>query len=359
MLEPFEKDLRRCAACHDQCMFATEEVFATGRQTLATSRKAMLLEAVRRGELGWTPSLVGVTYAGLSSGVQHAVCVHRGDPDGWPDETGYVRAARAEIVRAGMAPDWALAMREAWEATGNPYGLAGDEEVAEGEVIFLFDAATRAFQPAARVAWLTVAARLGVRAGQVAQGSSGFELFDLGFVDEARAAARALHARLAALAPRSVIGDSPEAVYLIRRVWPEWGLTLPGPVRHTSEWLADALRTRAIELPPSGPRLTFHDPACLARYLGVIDAPREALRRLGVELVEMLRHGEEAPPSGSYFGAAVGEWVRAIAAERVASAKAAGAEGIVTASPFDARNLRDGFPVMDLGELAAHRLAAA
>ena len=80
----------------------------------------MLIQAVRRGQLDWTPSVVDVLYSGLSSGVQHAVCVDSGDPAGWSDETVYLRAARAEIVRSGRAPLWAQSLRDAWQATWKP-----------------------------------------------------------------------------------------------------------------------------------------------------------------------------------------------------------------------------------------------
>jgi hypothetical protein len=73
--------------------------------------------------------------------------------------------------------------------------------------------------------------------------------------------------------------------------------------------------------------------------------------------VEMLRHGVEALPSGSYYGDAIGTWVHAIGEDRRASARAAGASGILTASPFDYRNLAGPLPVFDLGEAAASRLA--
>jgi Fe-S oxidoreductase len=176
-------------------------------------------------------------------------------------------------------------------------------------------------------------------------------------VDEARTAATAWNAQLAALGADLVISDSPEAVYMMTHIWPQWGLTPAAPAQHAASWLAATLAARNLTLPPGGPPLAFHDPACLARYLGETAAPRAAATRLGIPLVEMLRHGVEALPSGSYYGTAPGGWVRAIAADRIASARATGAHGILTASPFDYRNLSGPLPVFDLGEAAAARLA--
>jgi Fe-S oxidoreductase len=358
MLESFAWDLHRCAVCHDQCLFATAEVFAAGKQTLATSRKAMLIDAVRRGHLTWSPPLVDVVYAGLSSGVQHAVCVHRGDPDGWPDESTYVWAARAAIVDSGMAPAWAQQVRERWHQTGDPYGQSEPSTIHNGQqTAFFFDSASRAFTPESRHRWLEVAESLGLNADSITTGSSGFELYDLGFVNEARMAAKELHRHISPLGAVTLVSDSPEAVYMLRHAWPQWGLKLAGSILHVSEWLDRLLESRTLRLDASGPKFTFHDPAYLARYLGNKQSPRRLLLRLGVGLVEMLRHGIEAPPSGSFYGAAVGDWVFRIASERIASAQAIGAEGIIVASPFDCRNLQGALPVIDLSQLALERLS--
>lgn len=359
MLEPFENDLRRCAGCHDQCLFATAEVFATGRQTLATSRKALLLLAASHGELSWSAALADVAYAGLGSGIQHSVCVHRGDPSGWPDESEYLRAARVELVREGFAPAWAVAMRDRWRSAGDPYGDSGEERAVPGEVVFVSDAATRAFQRDTPSEWLSVAGELGVAAGSLGTGSSGFELAELGFIDEAREAAADLRARLAGLRPRLIVSDAPETVHTIARWWPEWGVDSPAPIQHTSEWLADRLCAAGTKRRSSGPLLTFQDPSFLARYLGVVDAPRDALGRMGVRLAEMWRSGIDASPTGSFFGEHVGGWVREVATDRASSARISGAEGIVTASPFDYRNLNGAYAVIDLGCLALERLESS
>ena len=357
MLESFAGDLQRCAVCHDQCLFATPEVFATGKQTLATSRKAMLIDSVRRGHLAWSSPLVDIVYAGLSSGIQHAVCVHRGNPDGWPDESSYVWAARAAIVESGMAPAWAQQVRARWQNTGDPYGQPeGSISYGGEQTAFFFDAASRALTPECPHRWLDVAQRLGLEAGLIMTDSSGFELYDLGFVNEARMAAGQLHQRLRDLDVGTLVSDSPEAVYMLRHAWPQWGLKLSTAILHGSQWLERLLENRAITLKTAVSNLTFHDPSYLARYLGDTQSPRRLLSRLGVRLVEMLRHGSEAPPSGSFYGNATGSWVSKIASERTASAQAAGAEGIIVASPFDFRNLQGPLPIIDLSQLALLRL---
>ncbi len=233
LLEPYSSDLLSCSACHDQCLFATPEVFARRRQTYATSRKALLLQAVRNDRLTLDKTVVDVLYSALSSGLQHEVCVHRSASGVWPDETLYVRAARAEVVRARMAPDWAVTLRDRWKASGNPYGLTDDEPTRPGTVVFVLDAATRALQPHVRTDLVAIADHFNCNWGMAAAGSSGFELFDLGFIDEARSAGSALHARIARLRPQVLVSDSPEAVYTMSAIWPQWDLNLDVPIVHS------------------------------------------------------------------------------------------------------------------------------
>jgi Fe-S oxidoreductase len=64
-------------------------------------------------------------------------------------------------------------------------------------------------------------------------------------------------------------------------------------VWHYTELLAQLLENGEIGVRPLGYRVTYHDPCYLARYNGVLDAPRRIMRALGCELVEMPRHGAD------------------------------------------------------------------
>jgi Fe-S oxidoreductase len=357
VLEPLRDDLRHCAACHDQCLFATGEVFARGSQTYATSRKALLLLRVLNGDLGWTAEAVDVVYTALDSGIQHEVCVYRGDPRGWPDETKYIRAARQEITRVGAEPGWVRALRDAWRRTGDPYGV-GDVESRPGPVVLVADAATRQFDPDWAADWQRLTERLRIEAGWVASGSAGFELHDLGYAENALAAGRALHRRLMDSGAQLIVCDAPETVWTMTHLWPSWGLPLGARVLNTSVWLDQVLpaATEQGEL-PEGPA-AYHDPSALARAQQIVDEPRSVLARVGVTLVEFVRHGLEALPVGSYYGPVVGSWVQQLAIERRESAVALGAHRIIVASPFDLRDLSGGgLIVTGLMHEVSHRVA--
>jgi Fe-S oxidoreductase len=125
---------------------------------------------------------------------------------------------------------------------------------------------------------------------------------------------------------------------MLARIWPGWGLALPAQVMHSSQWLAEALQNLP-PLPSSGTPAAFLDPSCLARYLDASEPPRLALSQLGVPLVELVRSRREAPPSGSYYGELPGAWLRHAAEDCRAQALAVGVGELITASPFDTRNL--------------------
>lgn len=345
-------DLQRCAGCHDQCLAMTPEVFATASLRHATSRRSLQILSVMNGSLALSDGFVDAVYGALGSGLQHEVCVYRGDPAGWSDERTAIRAARRELVASGRAPDWAKRRLEAWTATGDVYRTGAHDRPTIGSVVVLADSAERAYARESVDAWRAVAAELGAT-GYLGAGSSGLELLDLGFVEEARAAACDLAARIEDLRPAHILTIAPESAAFITSAWLALGVSVRSRIHPIQTWVA----RRAARLPfrvPARERVAFHDPGVLARDLRDTRSARTLLRALGHDVVELPDHGRLAPPSGSMHGGDVGPWVHRVAEERRGAARAIGVRLLVTTSPFDQRNLTGGDPpVADLGVLLA------
>jgi Fe-S oxidoreductase len=88
-----------------------------------------------------------------------------------------------------------------------------------------------------------------------------------------------------------IFTTDPHTLNALRNEYPRLGASYK--VWHYTELLAQLLENGEIDVRPLGYRVTFHDPCYLARYNGVLDAPRRILRALGCELVEMPRHGAD------------------------------------------------------------------
>ena len=104
-------------------------------------------------------------------------------------------------------------------------------------------------------------------------------------------------------------------------------------VKHALVAVAEKLQE--IDLQPLNMRVTYHDPCHLGRMLGVTEEPRQILRALGIEVVEMEHHGIFSTCCGG--GGGVLDVDRNLAIEvaknRVRDAVAVGVNTIVTACP--------------------------
>jgi Fe-S oxidoreductase len=109
----------------------------------------------------------------------------------------------------------------------------------------------------------------------------------------------------------------------------EYGLN----ARHALVVVAEKLQE--MDLKPLNRRMAYHDPCHLGRMLGIIEEPRQILRALGIEVVEMEHHGIFSTCCGG--GGGLIDVDRNMAVEvsknRVRDAVAVGVDTIVTACP--------------------------
>jgi Fe-S oxidoreductase len=93
-----------------------------------------------------------------------------------------------------------------------------------------------------------------------------------------------------------ILSSDPHTYNTLRNEYPELGATWSAAqVVHHSELLLELIEGGAINPGKQlGYRITYHDPCTLGRYNGVYEPPREVLRRLGCELVEMPRNRDQS-----------------------------------------------------------------
>lgn len=142
--------------------------------------------------------------------------------------------------------------------------------------------------------------------------------------------------------------------------------TLPNgfPVLHHTELLSELLRSSRLEVRHEiRRRVTYHDPCYLGRYNGVFAAPREVLRRIGAEVVEMPRNRRNAFCCGAGGGRI---WMEDVpghkerpAESRVReAAKLAGVDTLVVSCPKDMVMFQDALKTTGVeGRLAVREIA--
>jgi heterodisulfide reductase subunit D len=151
---------------------------------------------------------------------------------------------------------------------------------------------------------------------------------------------------------RHVVTACPECARALKIDYPAHGIQLGVEVLHLAELLASSefrvpsselndpqfgtrdpkLEAQNSKLRTQGPKLvTFHDPCRLGRHMGVYDAPRQAIRRLGLTLIEMPRNRANALCCGTNGWTHCAVANKAIQVDRLREARATGAELLVTA----------------------------
>ena len=145
-------------------------------------------------------------------------------------------------------------------------------------------------------------------------------------------------------------------------------------IEHISEFLAHSVESGDLSFgDDEATRVTYQDPCRLARQLGILDAPRQALSAMeNTELVEMPLHGEDARCCGTAGFIHCDGASRRMQAARLESATDTGAEVLITACPkcwihFACTQCEDGMRkrettrirIEDLTLYAARRLRVA
>jgi Fe-S oxidoreductase len=250
-------------------------------------------------------------------------------------------------------------------------------------------------QPTARSAVLLLR-KAGVDVGILGEREMccGGRIYSMGYRDEFARVARANMKAWARAGVETVVTSCADGYHAFKRLYPQLGSQVQ--VFHTVEFLARLIQEGMITFRSEIPMtVTYHDPCHLGRqgepYVpwdgvekkikgqivvhepkrpryngawGVYDPPREILRSIpAVKLVEMERIREYSWCCGAGGGVreAYPEFSHWTAGERIAEAKATGAEALVTACPWCERNfldamdtLEDPMPVHDIVELV-HR----
>ncbi len=232
-----------------------------------------------------------------------------------------------------------------------------------GEVLYFAGCSTSLLSPDTALRMVEVMRAAGVEPAYLGRSERccGSVLRKVGEEGLARERAEACFKDFAAAGARTVVTSCPGCASALNR----YEDLVEGSgieVVHVSQFLdgrMSSLRTGPVE---GLGKVTYHDPCDLGREMGVYDEPRRILASVAGPLVEMERAREHSSCCGSGAGvrSAFPELADAVSRDRVAMARAAGADTIVTACPWCVQSLRqcqpggDSVEVVDLVDVV-HR----
>jgi Fe-S oxidoreductase len=131
-------------------------------------------------------------------------------------------------------------------------------------------------------------------------------------------------------------------------------------VKHFLQVVLEGIQSRELRFPRQV-KVAYHDPCQLARYLGLIEEPRQILRAIrGIELVETdWTHGEWATccGGGDGFEVVFPELSQILAANRARELVETGAQIIVTHCPGCIMQLEEGLKKLEIEDVEVLDLA--
>lgn len=137
-----------------------------------------------------------------------------------------------------------------------------------------------------------------------------------------------------------------------REMMPDWDIE----VEHITTSILNFLKKKKVEY-IFRERVTYHDPCHLGRHSGIYEPPREILRRLGYEVIEMKNNRENSLCCGGGAGLRTNNPSLAgkIAKERVKQANEIGVSKIITTCPlcFAHMDEHSDFEIMEFSQVVA------
>jgi Fe-S oxidoreductase len=178
-------------------------------------------------------------------------------------------------------------------------------------------------------------------------------LLNAGAQKELEAAIAIIDAKIEAHGIKNVIVYNPESLSVLKR-FSKSGVEFVSITRIFAS-LLKSKKAKKVKLPT----VTYQDPCHLGRYAKEYAAPREVMKKLGLELKEMWRRGHDSLCCGAGGGVLQNrpDLAKKFAANRWHEAKATGAKVMITACPFCSANLKQGKPkdikIIDITTLVA------
>jgi Fe-S oxidoreductase len=203
---------------------------------------------------------------------------------------------------------------------------------------------------------------LGIEFGYLAEDEPccGGLLHYMGLEEDFAQNAQDLYKRLKSHGVKRIIGIVPSCTHALAELIPQH---VPGydiEVKHFLQVVLEGIKSRDLRF-PGQVKTVYHDPCQLARYLGLIEEPRQILRAIkGIELVEPeWTYGEWATccGGGGGFEVVFPELSQILAVNRAKELLETGADIIVTHCPGCILQLEEGLKALKIKDVKVLDLA--
>lgn len=265
---------------------------------------------------------------------------------------------RERVMMQGEFPAQLNNAFRGMERNGNPWNLGADKRLGWTEGL-PFEVPTLAQNPEAEVLyWVGCAPSYDPRAQKTARAfaeilhESGVSWAVLGKAEKCTgdAARRAgneflfmqlatenvatLNAAMEAR-PKTIVTTCPHCFHTLANEYRDFGGAYT--VKHHTEYIAELLDARRLELLPMAGEITYHDPCYLGRHNGVLAEPRQVIQATGLTLREPARHGKNSfccGAGGAQFWKEEEPGNERVSTNRYRELKGTKAETIAVGCPF-------------------------
>lgn len=229
-------------------------------------------------------------------------------------------AARADLVEAGFAFESHNHMIANVKKTGNIFGDPEAKAPKREGTIPVFIGCQFLARPNQTKLYLRILEKLGLRPEIKEEICCGFPLFALGFRKDLKTHKEKF---LKLFPEEEIVALCPTCMAYLHEGYGK-------KVKHVTQLILEHLPKANL-----GIKATYHDPCDLSRVTDIIEEPREILKKIGVEIVEMEKNRKASHCCGGGGGILSTDEKLSdqVAARRIEQAKATGADLLVTPCP--------------------------
>lgn len=282
----YQQDIDSCRFCF-MCRHVCSVARVTNEEEMTPRVRALMLSMVLRDAEDYSEDIAETIY-------QCCLCEYCKEwcQGGW-DFSSVVRAARVDLVKEGLVPEVVQNVKDSLMKFNNPYGHDGpisselqeiiSQNTTPAETLILFGSSVLYLSPeiALRVVSLLNKANVDFMVLEK-EAASGYELYNLGYLEEAKEKIALLVKSLKMSGCKEVVTLSGSLHYLLTEELNNMGLELEGiRVYHVTEYLLKLISEGKIDLKEGlDKKITYHESDYLARYSKLYNAPRKLIEQI-------------------------------------------------------------------------------